>query len=448
MRALFSFTGRMDRAPYALWSLVVFFSQHLMTWALFEAVGAAPIIRWTFFINPLPSIVRLGLNLPLLFFVALAYLVIAGWLLAALAFRRAADANISGWIVGFAVTPVLQLPVVLYLSVMPPRAAEPSPLKEPLFQTPGWGWTPAVQGMIAGMVVTLFAVAVGALIFGTYGYGIFIATPVVIGFTTGYLANRKGAIGEQRTLQLVVLAAILGGLALVMTALEGAICIIMASPLGIGAAIVGSIVGRSLALSGRGSARQTLSSVAILPLIFASERMLPPSESFDTCQTVEITASSDRVWQAIVHMDRIDEPLPLPMRLGVAYPLSGEIMGEGVGAARLGVFSTGTAVERVTEWEPGRKLSFTVIKDVPGMRELSPYAHVHAPHVAGYFRTTNTSFELRPLPNGHTELVERTAHELRLDPVLYWMPLARWVVDLNNARILAHIRHQAESPPS
>ena len=78
------------------------------------------------------------------------------------------------------------------------------------------------------------------------------------------------------------------------------------------------------------------------------------------------------------------------------------------------------------------------------MRELSPYRHVHAPHVIGYFLTTNTSFELRPLTNGHTELVERTSHTLKLDPVLYWMPIARWVVDLNNQRVLAHIRHQAE----
>ncbi len=31
-------------------------------------------------------------------------------------------------------------------------------------------------------------------------------------------------------------------------------------------------------------------------------------------------------------MERIDEPIALPFRLGVAYPISGEIAGEGVGA--------------------------------------------------------------------------------------------------------------------
>ncbi len=85
-----------------------------------------------------------------------------------------------------------------------------------------------------------------------------------------------------------------------------------------------------------------------------------------------------------------------------------------------------------------------VVNDVPALRELSPYEHVHAPHAVGYFRTTLTSFELLPRPDGGTEIVERTAHELRLDPVLYWLPMARWIVDANNARVLAHIKRQAE----
>jgi hypothetical protein len=49
--------------------------------------------------------------------------------------------------------------------------------------------------------------------------------------------------------------------------------------------------------------------------------------------------------------------------------------------------------------------------------------------------------------DGHTDVIERTSHELRLEPVLYWLPLARWVVHENNARVLAHIRRHAERSP-
>src|SRR5258708_11371856 len=107
-------------------------------------------------------------------------------------------------------------------------------------------------------------------------------------------------------------------------------------------------------------------------------------------------------------MDAIGPAPALPFQLGVAYPMSAQIIGEGVGAKRLGVFSTGVAVERVTEWEPGRKLSFVVLSDPPAMRELSPYNHVNAPHVTGYVHTVNTTFVLLPLPDGRTPVVLRS----------------------------------------
>jgi hypothetical protein len=98
----------------------------------------------------------------------------------------------------------------------------------------------------------------------------------------------------------------------------------------------------------------------------------------------------------------------------------------------------------VTEWIPNRKLAFILLNEVPAMRELSPYAHVHAPHVVGYFRTTNTSFELARCASG-TEVIEQTSHELKLQPVLYWLPLARSIVAANNARVLRHLKHEAET---
>jgi hypothetical protein len=125
---------------------------------------------------------------------------------------------------------------------------------------------------------------------------------------------------------------------------------------------------------------------------------------YATSAAIEIYAPPEAVWNSIIHMDTIDEPLALPFRLGVAYPLRGEVIGEGVGAVRHGEFSTGTAIEGVTEWVPNRKLAFVVLNDVPAMRELNPYRHVHAPHVVGYFRTISTSFELLQHPDGRTEI--------------------------------------------
>ena len=229
-----------------------------------------------------------------------------------------------------------------------------------------------------------------------------------------------------------------------MAALEGLICIILASPLAFLAAFIGGAVRTRGRAVDAAPGRADLPAFALLPLLFALESVLGTAVQFDTQQTIEVRAPPEAVWQAIVHMGPIDEPLALPFRLGVAYPLRGEIIGEGVGALRRGEFSTGTALERVTEWVPNRKLAFVVVTDVPAMRELSPYRHVHAPHVVGYFRTTYTSFELVPLADGGTQVVERTSHELRLEPALYWLPLARWVLHENNTRVLTYIRRHAE----
>ena len=446
MLQLFSFLGRMRPRPYLLSSLAVFFSQHLITILVIAAEGGllgAAAKDWQFYLMPLQTLAKHSGASALTLLSALTGLLIACWALAALAFRRAADAEASGWIAAFAIAPVVQIATIGLLSAMPSRAvagdAGVMTRRGPL------GWATAAQGLFLGVAVTLFAVATGALLFGSYGFGIFVASPFTIGATTGYFANRRADLSPLGTAELAAGAIFLGGIALLTAALEGLICILMAAPLAMVAALVGGMLGRAIALYSRRSARQGLSVVALLPVIFALETSLPTAVPFDTLSRVQIGAPPPAVWKVLVRTDLSEEPVALPFRLGLAYPVRGEVLGEGIGSIRLGVFSTGVALERVTEWIPNRKLSFILLNEVPAMRELSPYAKVHAPHVVGYFRTTNTSFELLDRDDGNTEVIERTSHVLSLEPVLYWLPLARWVVHENNARVLAHIKRRAEA---
>jgi uncharacterized membrane protein YhaH (DUF805 family) len=444
---LFSFKGKIRPLPYALWCLALFVSQHLLVAGVRRAFGQPLESDPWFLVIPLRSlslraIVIFDRSAGFIEILVLVYFLIVAWALSSLAFRRAADAGVSEWIAAYAFVPVIQIPVILFLSVIPSRRQAELAPEEVVPARPTW--VPAAQGVIAGIGLTLFAVAVGALVFRSYGFGMFVISPFVIGATTGYFANRHGEIDASRSVHLVLCATALGGIALIGFALEGAVCIVMAAPLGVVAALAGGALGRGIALSTKRSPAETVSAVALLPLVFALESAFPPTASFDTSETIVVEAPPELVWRAIVQMAPIAAPPALPFRLGVAYPLGGEITGEGVGAVRRGEFSTGTAIEQVTEWIAQRKLTFVVLNDVPSMRELSPYQHVHAPHVVGYFRTTSTSFELLPQPGGQTQIVERTSHELKLDPLFYWLPLARWMVHENNARVLAHIRGQAE----
>ena len=457
----FSFQGRIARIPYLLWIVPVILSQHVFVWLVAQWQGFPLSFNdLQFYLYPMRSLIADATNvivldnmprrerivLPNAILIAgFVFIIMQAWALVALSYRRVTDARMDAWLAAATVAPIIQIPVILSLCAIThgdqSDEARVSAVERGRVMS---GWGGGLKGLLAGMALTLAGVATSTLVFGSYGYGVFLVSPFLMGAVTAFFANRNKEMTRGETSRLVAATSFLGGLALISTALEGIGCIIMAAPLGIAVAMVGGMFGREMAFSGRYGGGHMASSVAILPIVFAIEAIFPPSVTFDTMQTIEVTAPPDRVWKAIVQMETIAESPALPFRMGVAYPIRGRVFGAGVGALRYGDFSTGTAVERVTEWEENRKLTFVVLKDIPGLRELSPYKHVHAPHVEGYFRTKATSFELIERPGGVTEIVERTSHELRLDPALYWLPFARWMVDRNNARVLTHIKSQAE----
>jgi hypothetical protein len=442
----FSFRGEIGRVAYAFGALIAFFSQHLAALILFDIRGQPPVIDGQFWLIPLRSpflgsyfFDQTDFWLP---FFALPLTMITAWALASLSFRRAVNANIDPWIAAASVVPVLQLLAIIVLCLVPARqlAVGESSASNTAYDRSRW--LVAIQGMLAGGSVTVFLVAVWALVFRSYGYGIFVFSPLMIGAMTGYFASRREELRAGPLVGLALGATALGGVALMVVALEGVVCLILAAPLSLLLALLGAMLGAEIARSRR-TASFSFMSVALLPMAFGAERALPPIAHFDSYQAIEIAASPELVWQSIVEMEPIDSPPPLLFRLGVSYPVGGQFTGTGIGAMRRGEFSTGVAIERVTEWVANERLGLEVLSNPPAMRELSPYKHVYAPHVSGYFETRSMTFEIEQRGD-RTLLVERTSHQLKLDPLWYWLPMAKWMVQQNNARVLAHIKKQAE----
>ena len=272
---------------------------------------------------------------------------------------------------------------------------------------------------------------------------VFVATPFLVGLATAYIANRDLALPPGKTLPVVLIAAALGVLALLMFALEGFVCIVLVVPLGAVMAGLGGLLGRQLADVGHSRGRPLLS-VAILPFVFVTEAALPPSVTITTNQSIEIAAPAPRVWQALISNAPIAGDPGLVALADFAYPIRSRIVGQGVGAIRQGEFSTGIARERVTAWEPGKALAFAIIAQPAMMEEMSPYRRVHAPHLHGYFETDTTRFEIETLAAGKSRLTVHASHRLRIDPVLYWEPLARWAIGKNVTRVLESIKGAAE----
>jgi hypothetical protein len=433
--SILTFRGEVGRWPYVVAAVATLIVQHLALQAAIQLFASGPAGWATHF--SLFLVAATGARADVgRFLLAYALInILSTWWLGALTFCRARQAGAGFALTTLVVVPLIQLGVIAFMARLPAASSRDQPVGQ---------WIPAAQGVLAAAVLCVFAVAVGALGFGVYGVAMFMFTPVLIGLVTGYLANRSGDIGGWQTMTLTIGALWLGALSLLSLALEGVVCLVLATPLVAPLAIGGCLAGRALAVSARRPARDAMAAFVLLPLAFAAERTVPATNRIQLSDSVVVAAPPSRVWQAVTHMGAIEAQPSLPFRLGLAYPTAGVIHGEGVGAIREGHFSTGVAYERVSEWAPGRRLTFDVLSDAPSMAELSPYAHVNAPHVVGYFRTRTARFDLTPLPDGRTRLTLTTTHELDLNPAFYWTPIAEWATRQNKARVLAHFKRLAE----
>ena len=425
------------RVAYLGLAAALIASQHLLVWSLSASQPSASPPDREFWLTPLKS----GLETPELTpgraAIILAFGMVVAWGLALLSFRRAKRIRRGYPLALLSVVPVIQLAAIPMLAMLPTRQASDEP------EGPEGGQAASVaHGLLAGIALVVLAVLISAVTFGAYGWGLFVMTPFLVGLTTGSLVNRHEDLGGSRTMGLAIGAAGLGSLALVVLALEGVICILLAAPLAIPMVMVGAAIGRKVAVV-RLTRRSPLASVAVLPLIFMLEAAIPPETTIATAREIDVQAPPAAVWTALTSPEPISIKPGLTAAAGLAYPVAGHLQGEGIGALRLGTFSTGTAKEVVTEWKPEQVLAFRILSQPPAMEEMSPYRRVHAPHVVGYFETGETRFRLLPLAPGGTRLTVTAKHRLRIEPVPYWEPIARWAIADNVDRVLLDVRLKA-----
>lgn len=296
--------------------------------------------------------------------------------------------------------------------------------------------------VLAGGAVGVAMVGVGVYLLEHYGAVLFLGAPLVMGLTAGAIAN-SGATATRPSMAPIALAPLaLVGLVLVAFAMEGLICLLLALPLAVPLSLLGGAIGVRLPERERGG---LLLGLALLPAAAGFEATQPRApDAHEVMSVVEIDAPADQVWNYVVAFPPLAEPVEWWFRTGLAYPRYASIEGTGVGAIRYCVFSTGAFVEPITAWEPGRRLAFDVTASPPPLRELSPYSNVHPPHLDGYLRSRRGEFRLIPLPGGRTRLEGRTWYELDMAPAWYWEWVADRVIHGIHARVLDHIKAQAE----
>jgi hypothetical protein len=223
----------------------------------------------------------------------------------------------------------------------------------------------------------------------------------------------------------------------------------MAAPLAVPFALGGAIVAYAIQRSSsrRRQTSQLLPAVLlVLPALIVAERAtLPEPPVFAVRTALEIEAPPEAVWRHVVSFPELPPPTEFLFRMGIAYPMKAEIHGEGVGAERHCVFSTGSFVEPIEIWDEPRLLRFSVTSNPAPMEEWTPYEEVHPPHLEGFLVSNGGQFHLERLPGGRTRLEGTTWYRHSLYPAAYWRVWSDWIIHKIHLRVLGHIKGRVEN---
>lgn len=304
----------------------------------------------------------------------------------------------------------------------------------------------ALLGVLIGLLIAMAMVGLSVYVLQSYGASLFFATPVTVSAAAAYIHNRNHPRGLSESIMVAQLAIALVGAALLLFAFEGVICLAMLYPLAAAMGVLGGLIGYACSTLGGMRITTLLLIVGLLPCLAGAESLYRSTPLFEVASAIEIDAPPEQVWPHVIGFSELPPPPDWYFRLGIAYPTRATIEGRGVGAIRHCEFSTGAFVEPITVWDEPRRLAFDVERQPPPMHELSPYRHVHPPHLDGYLRCRRGEFRLIPLPGNRTRLEGSTWYEFDMSPRDYWTLWSDASIHRIHLRVLNHIRNLAEQP--
>ena len=233
--------------------------------------------------------------------------------------------------------------------------------------------------------------------------------------------------------------------------LEGLICVLIISPLFLLLSWLGAFLYAGVAdpIRERRNKTPVLAAFVLLPyLVGPAERLFAAPDSIRLVENhIDIAAPAPVVWQHIIRVAPI-EPRALghsPIDvLGFPRPVEATLSHEGVGGVRHATFERGVEfIETVDEWQPLRRLSFSI---VPNTSTIPPTTFDEHVTVGGqYFDVLRGTYELQPLGPGRTRLV--LVSQQRLSTHLNWYAglWTRYIMSEIQARILGVLKQRCEA---
>lgn len=380
------------------------------------------------------------------------------WMGVCLCAKRLRSAGAPVWLTLFFFVPIAKWFLFTILMSLPENvsatiaaAADARVDRDPAFDTARvrFGRTELRSAIIAIAVTTVLGLLLTWLsvtVFRAYGSTLFLATPFVLGLITSVVHGAAQPRTLEESIGATLLALVIIAVALVAFATEGIACIAMAAPLAAVEAILGCMIGHAFVTGRARRARRIgVPALALMPLLLLAEQQRPSGTEIHAITTrIVIDADRETVWNKVIAFSEIPPPRELIFRAGIAYPLRARIDGSGVGATRHCIFSTGAFVEPITAWDAPAVLAFDVSAQPDPLTELSPYGHIDAPHLHGYFSSQRGEFRLTELAGGRTLLAGTTWYVNRIEPSGYWRLWSDYLIHTIHRLVLEHIKADAE----
>lgn len=448
--------GRASRAQYAVVGIVAVALKNNLD-RLVAAAFQRPWTLWSYWAPLAPSVRISALSRTDAKFVAtlVALAIPFIWLGVAMTVKRLRDAGQPVWLAALFFIPVANLLFFLALCLMPSHEeaekseARPWPGPRRLDRAiPRNAAGSAALAALAAAAVGLPAVLFGTLLLGNYGWGLFVALPFCLGLFSVLLHSYHEPRTFGSSMGVAMLSVVFLGAMLMVFAVEGLICLLMAIPLAGPLALLGGMLGYSVQRRywTRAGAPAMLSVVLLFaPAFMGFEHAGNPEPPLLEVRTaIEVNAPPEIVWRQVVAFSEIPPPKELVFRAGIAYPIRAEIFGQGVGAERHCIFSTGAFVEPIEIWDEPRLLKFGVTQNPAPMEEWTPYKHIDAPHLHGFLVSRAGQFLLTPLPGGRTRLEGTTWYRHTMWPAAYWQIWSNGIIHRIHLRVLRHIKASTE----
>jgi uncharacterized membrane protein YhaH (DUF805 family) len=396
------------------------------------------------------------------------------WVGVCMTLQRLRDAELPGLIVAAFFVPIINLLMFLVLCIIPSpedhtedeacetygsseieqavelnygRRAHRGMRARLISMVPSSDLGQALFAMIAplavGFALTLFSVNY----LRSYGWGLFVGLPFYQAITAVILFSIEREREQRSSVLISVGSVALYGVVLLVAGFEGMVCIVMASPIILVVSMLAGLIGHSIAkcLHPQHASTIILLLAVGLPILMGAEaHSMRPLELRRVESSVDIAASDGIVWQHVVAFPPITTPPDLLFRTGIACPLSARIDGQGVGAVRHCVFTTGAFVEPITNWDEPRRLAFDVVRQPLPLKEWSFYADLHPPHLDSFLVSRRGEFRLDKLPDGGTRLTGATWYENKMWPSWYWAMWSDAIIHRIHLRVLDHIRDLSE----